>query len=322
MTATFLKRCASTTVARLFVVALVTCNLRLIRAAEMSEYLPPESGMRQHPVALEKFVQLRAGMKRGEVEKLLAKRGEHQFTYKDGKGIVWHNFEYSVAQEPRYASSGFDLLYKDGSLYAIIDYMDDWNRLKEFGAAPVQIKDPVKRTERYILEFFRVKALRGDDMAGSMGELKKHILNEEREHKARNERNPPDPGLTFIITAYTLLTPFQQAELRRAYKTNAEYMAKFDGGKVAIGMTEAQVRKIFGEPLLNDKLSDVEHVTIYGPSDTKAIEGVQAYLACRPVAMLFHNGAAVRVMSNWYCDVDWRDRVWPELKSPQRRSKE
>jgi hypothetical protein len=318
---TSIKNNAYATAARFAAIAYVVCGFPLALVAETEEYLPPESGMRQHPVALEQFVQLRAGMKRADVETLLAKHGEHQFTYKNEQGEVWTCFQYAVAQQPRYASSAYNLLYKEGLLHAIMDSMDDWNHRKELGPKLDEISDPVKRTERYIQETLRIKAVRGKEIADKMQELKKYIIDEEKEHKARDERNPPDPGLTFVITAFRLLTPFQQAELKRAYKTNAEYLAKFDGGKVNIGMTEAQVENAFGKPLANEKLSNSEHVAIYGPSDIKAIEGVQAYLACGPVAVLFHDGAAMRVMSNWYCDVDWRDKVWPELKSAQRGSK-
>jgi hypothetical protein len=305
---------------RLVIVASILCGLRLASAAEVADDLPPESGMRQHPVALEKFERLQSGLKRPEVERLLGKRGEHQFTYKDDKGTVWHNFGYVVAQEPRYASSEYHLLYKDGSLYAIMDYMDVWNHLKELGSAPDQVKDPVNRTERYIQESFRVKALRGDDIAASMAALKKHILDEER---ASEKRCPPDPGLTAVAILLNLQpTASELAESQRAYKTNVDLKRKFDGGKIDIGMTEAQVNKILGKPLLSDKLSEAEHVAIYGPLDSKAIGAVASWLACGPVAVLFHDNAAVCVMSNWYCDVDWRDRVWPELKSPERGSKE
>lgn len=316
-----IKNNAYITVARFAAIAFVVGGFPLALVAETGEYLPPESGMRQHPVALEKFVQLRGGMKLAEVEKLLAKRGEHQFTYRDREGAVWQYFQYTVAHEPRYASSGYNLLYKNGLLYAIVDYMDDWNHRKEHGPKLDEISEPVKRTERYIQETLRIKAVRGNEIAESMGVFKKHILNEEQESKARKKRNPPDLGLTVVISAYRLLTPIQQAELKRAYKTNAEYLTKFDSGKVDLGMTEAQVENAIGKPLAIEKRSDSEHVAIYGPSDRKAIEGVLEYLACGPVVVLFHDGAAVRVMSNWYCDVDWRDMAWPELKSPQRDSK-
>jgi len=305
---------------RLVTVASILCGLRLASAAEVADDLPPESGMRQHAVALEKFERLQSGIKRAEVESLLGKRGEHQFTYKDDKGTVWHNFDYVVAQEPRYAISEYHLLYKDGSLYAVMDSMDVWNRLKELGFAPDQVKDPVKRTERYIQESFRVKALRGDDIAGSMAALKKHILDEER---ASEKRCPPDPGLTAVAILLNVQpTASELAESQRAYRANVDLKRKFDGGKIEIGMTEAQVNKIFGKPLLSDKLSDAEHISIYGPSDTKAVAAVASWLACGPVAVLFHDGAAVRVMSNWYCDIDWRDRVWPELKAVERRPKD
>jgi hypothetical protein len=291
-------------------------------AAEVAENLPPESGMRQHPVALDRFEQLRAGLKRAEVESLLRKRGEHQFTYKDDKGVVWQDFQYSVAQEQRNASSGYDFLYKQGALYAVVEYMDVWKGIKALAPTLNQNKDPNKRTERYIQELFRSKALRGDDIAGSMGDLKKHILAEERESKAREKRNPPDPGITVLVTALNLLAPSEQTEFKRAYKTNVEYMAKYDGGKIDIGMTEAQVEEFFGKPLASDKLNEVEQVAIYGSSDAKTIGAVQSWLACGPVAVLFHDGAVLRVMSNWYCDIDWRDRAWPELKIPRRESKD
>jgi hypothetical protein len=307
--------------ATFLVVVLGACNFRLIRAAETAQYLPPESGMRQHPVALEKFVQLHTGMKLADVERLLAKRGEHHFTYRDDEATVWKYFQYAVAHEPRYASSAYNLLYKDSRLYAVIDYMDDWDHLKALAHLLDQENNPVKRTEQYIQELFHVKALRGNDIAASMGKLKKRVLDEEQASKAREKRNPPDPGLTVLISVFNLLTPAEQAEFKRAYKSNVEYMAKFDGGTIDIGMTEAQVEKIFGKPLASDNLSNAEHVAIYGPSDTKVIGAVQPYLACGPVAVLFHDGAAARVMSNWYCDVEWRDKAWPELKPPQRGSK-
>jgi hypothetical protein len=312
---TGIKNSAYTTVARFAGIAFVVCGFPIALVAETSED-PPESGMRQHPVALEKFVQLRAGMKRAEVEKLLSKLGEHQFTYKDDYGAVWHYFQYAVAQEPRHASSGYNFLYKDGSLYSIVDYMDDWNNRKKVGTKLDEIKDPVKRTERYIEETLRLKAIHGDDIAGSMAASKKRILGEEQASKDREERNPPDPGLNFVITAFSLLNPFHLAEVKRAYKTNAEYLTKSDGGKVDFGMTEAQVENAFGKPLASEKLSDSEHVAIYGPSDIKAIDGVQDYLKCGPVAVLFHDGAALRVMGYGYCDVEWSHRAWPELKSP------
>jgi hypothetical protein len=287
-------------------------------SGQTQEDMPPVSGMRQHPVALENFAQLRAGMKRAEVEKLLAKRGEHQFTYKNEPGEVWACFQYAVAQQPRYASSGYFLLYKEGLLYAMIDHTDSWNRYKELSGELGEISDPVKRVERHILETLRIEAVRGNEIGEQMDDIKKHVLDEEREHKAREARNPPDPGLTVIIGAYTLLTPVQQAELRQAYKTNAEYLTKFDGGKIDLGMTEAQVESILEKPLADEKLSNSEHIAVYGPSNKKAIEGVQEYLACGPVAVLFHDGAATRVMSNWYCDANWRNRAWPELMSHQR----
>jgi hypothetical protein len=316
-----MKTDANTTLARYVAIAFVVCVFPLAIVAETLEELPPESGMRQHPIALEKFVHLRAGLKRADVEQLLAKRGEHQFTYKDERGRVWSYFQYTVAQEPRYASSCYNLLFKDGLLYAIIEYMDDWNHRKELSPKLDEISDPVKRTERYIQETLRIKAIRGNEIADKMEQLKMGILNEEEESKARKARNPPDPGLTVLFAVKNVLAPWQQAELKQAYKTNAEYLTKFDGGKVNLGMTEAQVENAFGQPLADEKLSDSDHVAIYGPSDKKATEGVQEYLACGPVAMLFRDGAAVRVMSNWYCDVDWRNKAWPELKSHQRESK-
>jgi hypothetical protein len=296
---------------------------------------PPPSGMRQHAAPLEKFVQLRAGIKKTEVEMLLGRAGEHQFTYLDESGHAWQSEDLAVAQEPRYASSGFNLLYKDGALFSVVDSMDWWWHHKALiGVARGEIEDQEKQNERLrrtpipkfdddanVREFFRVKSLRGDAIAKSMPDLKKRILQEERENQAREKRNPPDPGLTVVITAFDLLNPSVQAEMRRAYKINAEFIKKFDGAKVPIGTSEARVNELFGPPLLKENMSDGRHAAIYGPKDTTAIAVVQPYLMIHPVLVLYRNNGVVRVLSNFYFDVGWRDRVWPELKSPERGSR-
>src|SRR5207237_6228720 len=147
---------------------------------------PPVSGMNQHPVRLEKFVQLRAEMKRADVIKLLGKIGEHLFTYQDADRHVWQCEEYAVAQESRYASSGYDLLYKNDGLYALVDCEDRWPHYKALiGLGPEEIEDSEKQKERLrrtpvrkfdddtdIREFFRVKSVRGDDIAKLMPDLK------------------------------------------------------------------------------------------------------------------------------------------------------
>jgi hypothetical protein len=301
--------------ARFIFVVLAACVSPSAGLAETAEDFPPESLMGQHPVALEKFVQLRAGLKHAKVEELLGKRGQHQFTYKDDEGAVWQYFKYVVAKEPRYASSGYDLLYKDDSLYAIVDYMDDGDHRTEVAPKLDEIKDSVKRTERYIQEVFRLKAIRGDDLAAKMGELKKHILDKEKENKARDARNPPDPGLTVLYLLF--VAPFGlEAEYDRAYKKNREYEAKFDGGKIELGMTKAQMSELFGQPLFVDKISENEQLAVYGP-DSKALAAIISYLKCDPVAVLFRDGAAVRVTSNSYLDPSWRNRARAGLKALQ-----
>jgi hypothetical protein len=281
----------------------------------------PSSGMRQQAVSLEKFTQIRAGMKQAAIDTLLGPGGEHQFTYVDQQGAVWQCVEYTIAHDPKYASTAFELLYKNGALFALVDSMDAWNHAKAQFERPNGRKErrpiPAYDADQNIREFFHVKSLRGEEIANTMPQLKERILDGERQSRAREKNNPPDLGLTIVM----LLLGSGQAETRRAYKANAEYRKRFDGNRVTVGMTPARVEQLFGKPLVSQDLADSKHAAIYGPKETKEIALVQPYLECEPVLVLYRKNAVIRVLSNSYFTADWRDKVWPELKSPERGSR-
>jgi hypothetical protein len=315
-----------------FLIAVCSAHLSLADGIGGS---PPVSGMRQHAVPLRNFVQLQANAKKVDVDKLLGRAGEHQFTYMDQDGHVWQCEEFVFAEDPTHAATAFHLLYKDDALNAIVNSEDAWWHYKALiGVGRGEIEDRDKQKARLrrtpvqqfdddtqIVEFFRVKSLRGDDIGESMPELKKGILLAERESKERDQRNPPDLGLTVAVAVIKAFTPADQAEWQRAYKVNANCIKKYDGGKVKIGMTELQVKQLLGPPLLEEELEEGQHAIIYGPRDTTEIAKVEAYLMCAPVLVLYQNGEAVRVLSNSFFSSDWRDRIWPELKSPERGSR-
>ena len=101
-----------------------------VMAVEQAEFFPPVSGMRHHSVPLKAFEQLQAGMTQVEVEKLLGKHGEHQFTYTSDNGDVWRSVGYVVAESPEQATSEFHLFFKGGNLVSLVDSGDISNALK------------------------------------------------------------------------------------------------------------------------------------------------------------------------------------------------
>jgi hypothetical protein len=310
--------------------AIVGC-LATARAGDAEDEGPPASGMRQHAVALENFTRLHAGLSKAAVDRLLGKVGEHEFTCVDREGVAWQCVEYTVAQQPRYASVAFDLLYRQGLLFSLIDSMDTWNHYKALiGLKPDELEDPQRKKDRLsrtlpaaydddsrVREFFRVKSVRGEEIQRTMPQLKERILAEERESQARHKRNPADPGLTAVFVVANLLMPSSIWVTARANHWNAQMIKKFDGNRVAVGMTPEQVEQLFGKPVLSQNVRDAVSVAIYGPKERKNLELVQPYLACRPVLVLFRQGAANRVLSNSFFDQAWQDAAWPELKSLQ-----
>ena len=284
-------------------------------------WMPPESGMRQHSVPLEAFLQLQADVDKPVIDKLLGSSGEHQFTHLDEDATTWQCVEYVVAQEPRFASVGFDLLFKNDKLHSIVDSNEVWSHLKNLAAArqkeiekgPNQNKDELVPydDDHQIKEFFQLKSLRGDEIAKSMPEVKKRILAEEHDYQARDAAKTPDWGLTAAYVDVSAMHPSMRSKTDTLYKKNAEFSDKYDGNKLAIGMTKAQVEELFGRPLLTDELRDSSQSAIYGPSDREVISGA-GYVACQPVLVLYRNDKAARFMSNMFFDSTWRDRVWPE----------
>jgi hypothetical protein len=309
--------------------ALLAGGLLPLQAADPEGEGPPASGMRQYAVPLKKFAQLRQKMSKREADSLLGKAGEHEFTYVDHEGVTWQCVEYTVAESPRDASSAFDLLYREGLLFGVVDYMDAWNHYKALiGLKPDEIEDPGRKAERLrrtpqaaydddsrVREFLRVKSLRGDDIAKAMPKLTERILAGERESRAREKRNPPDPGLTAVFAATSLLFPSSTAPVARAYRWNAQMMKTFDGNRVTVGMTPANVEALFGKPLLRQELRDGTSAAIYGPRDTKNLTIVPPYVACSPVLVVYRHGGVIRVLSNSFFDGAWLDTVWPDLKS-------
>jgi hypothetical protein len=317
----------STTILVCAAFALLAGGLLPLQAADPEGEGPPASGMRQHAVPLKKFAQLHQKMSKREVDGLLGKPGEHEFTYVDHEGVTWQCVEYTVAESPRDASSAFDLLYREGLLFGVVDSMDAWNHNKALiGLKPDQIEDPGHKAERLrrtpptaydddspVREFFRVKSLRGDAIARAMPKLTERILAGERESRAREKRNPPDPGLTAVFAATSLLFPSSTAQVARAYHWNAQMMKTFDGNRVTVGMTPANVEALFGKPLLRQELRDGTSAAIYGPRETKNLTIV--HVACMPVLVVYRHAKVTRVLSNLFFDGAWQDTVWPDLKS-------
>jgi hypothetical protein len=284
-------------------------------------WMPPESGMRLNAVPLEAFLRLQAGVDKSTVEKLLGNPGEHQFTHLDEDATTWQCVEYVVAQEPRFASVGFDLLFKNDKLYSIADSNEFWSHLKnletarqkELAKGPRERKDDLipYDDDHQIKEFFQLKSLRGDEIAKSMPDIKRRILAEEHDHQARDAANNPDWGLTAVYVAVSAMHPSMQSKTDALYKKNAEFIEKYDGNKLTIGMTKAQVEELFGQPLISDDLRDSAQAAIYGPSDREVISGA-GYVACQPVLVLYWDDKSARVLSNMFFDPTWRNRVWPE----------
>jgi hypothetical protein len=95
---------------------------------------------------------------------------------------------------------------------------------------------------------------------------------------------------------------------------------QFDANRVTVGMTVANVEQMFGNPLRKQDLGNGTFAAIYGPADTTNLALIQPYLACTPVLVLYRQAAAIGVVSNSFFSPDWRDAVWPALKSPQNGS--
>jgi hypothetical protein len=282
-----------------------------VMAAEQAEFFPPVSGMRHHSVPLKAFEQLHAGMTQVEVEKLLGKHGEHQFTYTSDNGDVWRSVGYVVAESPEQATSEFHLFFKGGNLVSLVDSGDISNALK---ALLPTSKDPLASSKLSVQSALNLTP-GGMNIADSMPALKKYILQEEENKRKRSERNPPDPGLTAVFLLHNLNHPEEQEELAHHSYMNRQYMEQYDGGKINAGMTEKQVEELFGRALWTGGRGNAEWVSVYGPSDTKSVGAVEEWLACSPVAIVYRGQTVAHVLSNWFCNYEWQDKAWPNLKS-------
>jgi hypothetical protein len=286
------------------------CVTQSATAVKQAELIPPANDMRQHSVPLKAFEQLHAGMTLVEVEKLLGKHGEHQFTYTSDNGDVWRAVGYVVAESPKYASLTFHLFFKGHKLVSIVHSDEMWNALKALRPTLEQSKDPIARSKLSVQAALNLTPS-GKDIAGSMPTLKKFILQEEKNLRNRSI----DPGLTAIVLLHNLNNGEERKEFAHHSYMNRQFMEKYDGGKIDTGMTEKQVEELFGRPLWTSGRGNAEWVSVYGPSDTKSVGAVVSWLACSPVAIVYRGQTVTNILSNWFCDYEWRDKAWPNLKS-------
>jgi hypothetical protein len=276
-----------------------------------SQAVPQFQTSRPHG-SLNKFLQLQAGMDKAAVDALLGIRGVHLFTDQSDESHVYVASQYEVASDATDYRYAVVLIFKDGKLDALFDAdkaAKDWvaNFEKNRVVTPIPSRSPAFDDNQPIRDVLEQKELiHGDQISQSMPALKQRVLAAEEQYREvmRNRTYNNVPVLREALEAGVNVE-----QLKKDYETNSQYVARFDSEKVFCGMSEEQVKQLFGLPLYTEKLSDSVLVALYGPN--KPVDVVPE-VSWSPILVLYRDGAVVRVLTSGAFHEKWKEKMWPQ----------
>jgi hypothetical protein len=241
------------------------------------------------------FLRLTPGMTWTEAVALLGTTGRHGFTYRreDKTYVLTTCF---VRNRPETESGiAFHCLFEDGVLARVLRSLP--KNLEEYpykGTTATRRKTWRVDDEQWILTIL--------SLPGETRNAVARILEEYADPRPRNESNLPP-------WVFKILAPAYVARVRRGYERNAELLRRFDGHKIAIGMTKDEVDGLLGlpvhvEPTPSGKVLSIYSRKIYGKDREEKLE-INPYFRFSPVAVVFDDGKACRVYSAGFISRDW-----------------
>ena len=96
----------------------------------------------------------------------------------------------------------------------------------------------------------------------------------------------------------------QTVKLKKQYTLNKQFLKKYDGNKIDIGMTFEQVDKIYGKAKQKIQLKKNEEVRLYGASIK--LDLIFYRVKYSWVAVLFRNNKVTKVFSDTFFNEDWK----------------
>ena len=243
------------------------------------------------------FLDLRPGMTRQDTFDLLRAAGRHLFTYrKDGSTYLLTT--YFIRNRPETESGiAFYGLFRDDSLLKILRSLP--KNLERY---------PYRGTTASRPKTWRVEdESRIHEILSLPGQSRREIgAVIDRYSQPRPKSEPQIP--LFIFEPLMTLTGYK-ARIKRGYERNRQLLRQFDGLRIELGMSRAEVNALLGEPAHNEPITPTRSLSIYakklyGDAPDERLEINPSY-RFSPVAVVFDDGRAARVYSKGFISRDW-----------------
>ncbi len=243
------------------------------------------------------FLDLRPGVTRRETIDLLGTAGRHLFTYqKDGSTYLLTT--YFIRNRPETESGiAFYGLFKDDSLLRILRSLP--KSLESY---------PYRGTTASRPKTWRVEdESRIDEILSLPGQSRREIgAVIDRYSQPRPKSGPQIP--LFIFEPLMTLTGYK-ARIKRGFERNLELLRQFDGLRIELGMSIAEVNALLGKPAHNEAITSGLSISIfakklYGDAPDERLE-ISPFYRFSPVAVVFDDGRAARVYSKGFISRDW-----------------
>ena len=226
---------------------------------------------------------LRKGLEREQVHKLLGSSGTHQFTARLDDGdyeCVSYSFEKSFMR--------YYFVFKDGSLDRIIKSPPFEVEEKPYLGVSREVKKPVQQEKR-LREVFAEESLFGERLVAALERELSELSGSTRSFN--------------VLPAFLLASKeFTQAEdkIGAAYRRNAALAAKFDPARVKLGDREDDLRPIYGTPLsVMEDYAGKTRTYRFGSNEPLRVNPAHRFSG---VVVVVENGIVVRIFSHDFFD--------------------
>ena len=240
------------------------------------------------------FKEISIGNSQNQLQVKYAKAIRHQFTVMKNENVYKLFYIYTASKPDIDHLSSIGLLCKNGELIKFIKPSSVKCKMEEvlYEGIPWRKRKSWEVDDNYSIN--SVLTLKGVNQ-----NVFKRNLTDTTDY---NDGMEPLKILPAFVITSILFVP-QILKSRKQYSLNKQFLKKYDGSKINVGMSIDEVDKLYNEPQKIFHLKDNKEVRLYG-SSTK-LDLVYYRVRYSWFAVVFRNGRARKVLSDSFFNQDW-----------------